>query len=81
MIIDYDEQIIAFKPPAFSLRPSYVVMKAYEKRKWRWPTHHSSRRAAVGWPGGRAASHRATLRVAQPRAKGRTRLSGRPLGR
>ena len=31
------------------------------------------------WPGGRAASHRATLRVAQPRARGRTRLSGRTL--
>jgi len=41
---------------------------------------HSSRRAAVRLARRFRGSHRATLRVAQPRAKGRTRLSGRPLG-
>jgi hypothetical protein len=44
------------------------------------PTHHSSRRAAVRLARRFRGSLRATLCVAQPRAKGRTRLSGRPLG-
>ena len=45
----------------------------------RCPTHYSSRRAAVRLARRFRGSRRATLRVAQPRARGRTRLSGRPL--
>ena len=43
-------------------------------------TLRRSRRAAVRWPAASAARFGATRGVAQPRAKGRTRLSGRTLG-
>jgi hypothetical protein len=44
------------------------------------PTRHSSRRAAVRWPGASAPRFSATLRVALLGPKGRERLSERTLG-
>src|SRR5262249_39954577 len=44
-------------------------------------TRSRSRRTPVRWPGGRAASFCATLRVAQPRAEGRARLNCKSVSR